>query len=319
MVPVFDEEQSLSELVRRVDEASASWDIDHEILFVDDGSRDRSFEIVEQLATERPNCRGIALSRNFGHQAAVSAGLAHAEGDAVVVLDADLQDPPEVIGALLDRWREGYQVVYAERTRRKEGLFKRAAYRVFYRLLASISQVEIPLDAGDFCLLDRQVVTALAMDFPETDRFVRGLRAYAGFRQVGVPYERAARERGRSKYSLFALFRLAISGLVGFSFVPLRLASLLGFLVALPSFLLVAFFLSQRLIGFSAFGRNATETPGIATLAIGLFFLSGVILMMLGILGEYIARIFIEVKRRPPFLVARKVGWSLPSGDEEHR
>jgi dolichol-phosphate mannosyltransferase len=262
---------------------------------------------MEEMANRDPRVRVIKLSRNFGHQAAISAGLRHAEGAAVIVLDGDLQDPPEEVRRFLAEWRAGYDVVYAIRRHRKEGFLKRAGYTTFYRVLARMADIPIPMDSGDFCLMDRKVVDALVRELPENVRFVRGLRAYVGFRQVGVECERHARAAGDAKYTLLGLIRLAVSGLVGFSFLPLRLATALGFLVAIPSFLLGTFFIVHRVFGFPVFGRYATETPGLASLAVGLFFLCGVMLIIMGILGEYIGLIYVEVKRRPSFIVEREI------------
>jgi dolichol-phosphate mannosyltransferase len=302
VVPVHNEEPALPLLLARLRECARDWQEDYEIVFVDDGSTDRSYAALVEAARGDPRLRVVKLTRNFGHQAAVSAGLASVRGDATVIMDADLQDPPEVIPRFLEEWRRGHKVVYGIRTHRKEGLFKRAAYSLFYRALHRISDIRIPRDSGDFCLMDREVIQILN-GMPEQVRFVRGLRAYAGFSQVGVRYERAARAAGRESYTLPRLFRLAADGLFGFSMFPLRLASYLGFLIALPSFLLVLFFIAQRIFSFRVFGRDATEVPGIATLAIGLFFMGGLILIMLGIIGEYLGRIYIEVKGRPPFIV----------------
>lgn len=307
VVPIFDEEQTLPLLRERLLASAPSWQEEWEVVLVDDGSRDRSLERMEQMALDDPRFRVIKLSRNFGHQAAISAGLRHAEGDAVVVLDGDLQDPPEEVGRLVARWREGHDVVYAIRRERKEGLAKRIAYATFYRVLAWMSDIQIPVDSGDFCLMDRKVVDALVRELPENVRFVRGLRAYVGFRQTGVEIERHSRAAGEPKYTWRGLAKLAVSGLFGFSFVPLRLATTLGFLVAVPSFLMGVFFIVHRVFGFPVFGRYATETPGLASLAVGLFFLAGVMLIILGILGEYVGLIYLEVKRRPSFIVEREI------------
>ena len=223
-------------------------------------------------------------------------------------MDGDLQDPPEELPIFLEKWRDGYQVVYAVRTERKEGVLKRSAYRAFYRLLRSISDVEIPLDSGDFCLIDRKVVDVLTREMPERIRFVRGLRAYAGFQQIGIPYRRSARAAGEAKYTYRKLMRLAVDGLFGFSMLPLRIASVLGALIAVPSFLVGIYFVLHRTLGFPVMGRFATETPGLATLAVGLFFIGGLILVMLGVIGEYIGRIYLEVKRRPQFIVEAVYG-----------
>lgn len=303
VVPVHNEEPVLPLLLERIRSASAAWAEDYELVFVDDGSTDRSLEIAMRAAETDARISVVKLSRNFGHQAAITAGIQQAAGDAVITLDADLQDPPEEIPRLLQKWREGYQVVYGVRTQREESFPKRAAYSIFYRALHSISDFEIPLDSGDFCLLDRKVVDALNDLVPERVRFVRGLRAYVGFKQTGVPYKRAARVAGTPSYSFSSLLKLAIDGLFGFSMLPLRLASYLGFIIAIPSFLVGLYFVIHRIFNFPVFGHRATETPGLAALAVGLFFLSGMILIILGIIGEYLGRIYIEVKHRPQYVV----------------
>lgn len=310
VIPVFNEEENLPLLWSRITESAAElWGgEDFEAVFVDDGSSDRSVEILTALSQDHPEIRVVKLSRNFGHQAALAAGLHHARGDAVVLMDADLQDPPEVVASFLQRWREGWDVVYAVRKARKEVFWKRWSYGLFYRILRSLSNVDIPLDSGDFCLMDRRVVQVIKNEMPEQTRFLRGLRAYAGFKQVGVPYDRPERAGGEAKYSFSDLAQLAISGVVGFSFVPLRIATWIGFLVAVPSFLVGLFFLIHRVFGFPFLGRYATETPGLATLVVGQFFLGGLILIMLGILGEYIGRIYLEVKKRPSFIVDEIIG-----------
>ena len=307
VIPIYNEEETLPLLRDRLVGAAPSWQEDWEVILVDDGSSDRSPELMAGLAAADGRIRVIKLSRNFGHQAAITAGIRHAEGDAVIVLDGDLQDPPEELHRFLAKWREGYDVVYAVRRQRKEGLLKRFAYATFYRVLAWMADIQIPLDSGDFCLMDRKVVDAMVHELPENVRFVRGLRAYVGFRQVGVEYERQARAAGEAKYGLRGLMKLAVSGLVGFSFLPLRLATYLGFVVAIPSFLLGIFFVVHRVFGFAVFGRYATETPGLASLAVGMFFLSGVMLIIMGILGEYIGLIYLEVKRRPSYIVEREI------------
>jgi dolichol-phosphate mannosyltransferase len=303
VIPIYDEEENIDNLYARLTVSAPTWNDDYEILLVDDGSKDSSLAMMRAYAEKDSRVRVIKLSRNFGHQPAISAGIQEAKGDAVVIMDGDLQDPPEELYRFLDKWREGYDVVYAVRTKRKEGFFKKIAYKTFYRMLAWISDIEIPLDSGDFCVMDRKVINTIVNEMPEQVRFVRGLRAYAGFKQVGVTYERAERAAGEVKYTFKKLVELALDGLFGFSNFPLRMATYLGFTIAIPSFLVGIFFILHRLIGFKVFGHSPEETPGTATLAVGMYFLGGVILIILGILGEYIGRIYIEVKRRPFFVI----------------
>jgi len=303
VIPIFNEEENLQNLYSRLTAAAPSWNEDYELVFVDDGSADKSLDIMKAFVKADSSVRIVKLSRNFGHQPAISAGIQEAKGDAVVIMDGDLQDPPEELHRFLEKWREGYQVVYAIRTKRKEGFFKRIAYSAFYRMLAAISEIDIPLDSGDFCVMDRKVVNAIVKEMPEQIRFVRGLRAYAGFKQVGVKYERAERAAGEVKYTFKKLMELALDGLFGFSNVPLRLATYFGFVIAIPSFFIGIFFVMARIIGFKILGHTPAEIPGTTTLTVGMFFLGGVTLIILGILGEYIGRIYIEVKRRPFFVI----------------
>ena len=302
VIPIFNEEEVLPALIARLLAAANEWDRPYEIIFVDDGSEDDSVEVIRNLTLGRANVRLVQLSRNFGHQPAISAGIQAAEGDAIILMDGDLQDPPEVLIEFIKKWEEGYEVVYAIRAKRKENLLKRASYKVFYRLMNRISNLDIPLDSGDFCLMDRKVVRELK-DLPENIRFVRGLRTYVGFRQTGLKYERDARAAGKPKYSYRKLFGLALDGIFGFSLMPLRIASYMGLIIAIPSFLLGLFFIIHRIFNFKLFGYSPTDTPGLASLATGIFFLGGVTLIILGIIGEYLGRIYIEVKRRPPYVV----------------
>ena len=243
VIPIFNEEECLPLLHRKLMSASPLWKEEYEVVLVDDGSKDGSLPIMLYMVQKDKRFRVVKLSRNFGHQGAISAGIAQARGNAVVIMDGDLQDPPEELPKFLKKWREGYEVVYAIRTKRKEGLLKRMAYAFFYRSLALISDIEIPLDSGDFCLLDKKVVTALKQDLPENIRFVRGLRAYAGFRQIGVTYERDERAAGEVKYTFRKLLKLATDGVFGFSTLPLRLATYMGLFISVVSFAIGMFFI----------------------------------------------------------------------------
>jgi glycosyltransferase involved in cell wall biosynthesis len=295
VVPLYNEEGNVAELHRRLSGALGASSATYEIVLVDDGSRDATPGVIDELAERDPHLTVLHLSRNFGHQSAVSAGLAHARGRAVVVMDGDLQDPPEVIPQFVARWREGYDVVYAVRRRRKEGAGKRLGYFAFYRLLGAISDLDIPLDSGDFCLMDRRVVEALN-NLPERKRFVRGLRTFVGFRQVGLAYERAARESGRPKYTFRALVGLAIDGLVSFSSYPLRLVTYLGLAVALMAVGLTVWVFTD------AYTRQSAPHGWASTMVVVLF-MGSVQLISLGIIGEYIRLIFLEAKERPTYIV----------------
>jgi dolichol-phosphate mannosyltransferase len=303
VIPLFNEEENVDQLYKRLTAASPLWQDEYEILFVDDGSFDNTFPMLMKICDVDKHIRIVKLSRNFGHQAAISAGIKNAKGDAVVIMDGDLQDPPEELPKFLAKWREGYHVVYAIRTKRKEGFFKKMAYRSFYRLLKVISNIDIPLDSGDFCVMDKKIVKVLNYDITEQSRFVRGLRAYSGYKQIGIEYERAERAAGEVKYTFKKLMKLAIDGLLDFSTFPLRIATYLGLFISLPSFFVGIFFIIHRIFNFKVLGYSPSDTPGLASLAVGVFFIGGVILLILGIIGEYIGRIYFEVKRRPFYIV----------------
>jgi len=312
VVPLFNEQETLPKFYERATAALSRTGESYEIIFVDDGSRDATLDELRQLASRDERVRVLSFSRNFGHQTAVTAGMNYAKGDAVAVIDGDLQDPPEVVPQLMKRWREGYHVVYAIRRTRKENLFKRAAYLLFYRLLRSMSYVDMPLDAGDFAIMDRRVVDLLN-DMPERNRFVRGIRAWVGFKQIGYEYDREPRFAGQSKYPLSKLFRLAYDGVISYSFVPLRMVTQLGFLISLVAFLLIVYFLGLRIL----FGRELLV--GWTSTIVVILFLGGVQLISLGILGEYVGRIFDEVKRRPLYVVKEELGFGTQAASEGRR
>jgi dolichol-phosphate mannosyltransferase len=300
VVPLYNEEENLPELYRRLTCCLEQQMFDYELVFVNDGSKDATPATIDGLSATDPHVVGLHLSRNFGHQAAVSAGIDHARGRAVVVMDGDLQDPPEVLPQLIECWREGYDVVYAVRQNRKEGPLKRLGYFLFYRLLRLISDLDIPLDSGDFCLMDRKVVAALKA-LPEKVRFVRGLRTFVGFRQTGLHYDRAARNAGRPKYSFLALFRLATDGLISFSNYPLRLVTHLGFVTISLALVLSIWVLADAV-------ANQSAPHGWASTMVVVLFMGAIQLLSLGIMGEYMRRIFIESKGRPTYVVARIQG-----------
>jgi dolichol-phosphate mannosyltransferase len=301
VVPVFNEQQVLPAFFARLQAALASLTDPAEVVFVDDGSSDATPSILDAWAASDPRVRVLHLTRNFGHQAALTAGIDHATGDAVVLIDADLQDPPELIPLFHARWREGHQVVFGQRRRSNEGALKRIVYHSFYRILHALANIEIPLDSGDFSLMDRAVVDRLR-ELPERTRFLRGLRSWVGLRQTPVDYERPARASGDSKYTLPKLLKLAFDGIFSFSAAPLRLALLLGALVSLAGFVLIGVLFYLRL-------AHAFDLPGWTSLMVVVLFLGGIQLLSVGIVGEYIARIYEEVKNRPVYLVARAVGY----------
>lgn len=302
VLPIYNEEPVLATLHARLTAAAASWGIAYEVIAVDDGSMDGTSQILAALHSKDPRWKVLSLSRNFGHQTAVSAGLHYSRGDVVAVLDADLQDCPEELSRFLAKWREGCDVVYAVRTRRKESLWKRTCYWAFYRLLGMVSAVNIPLDSGDFCVMDKRVVDVLR-SMPERNRFIRGLRSWAGFRQEGIAYERAARHAGEPKYSFVKLLRLAADGILSFSSLPLRLASAVGIgfcgLSVAGCVALVAWSVSDVTI----LGNRPGAAAGWTSLICAMLFLSGVQMLLIGIMGEYLARIFDEVHQRPPWII----------------
>lgn len=302
VIPVYDEEDNLPLLYARLMETLQAVEPDYEIIFVNDGSHDRSPAILSELAEQDCRLVVVDLARNFGHQVAISAGIDYARGQAVIIMDADLQDPPEVLPAFIARWREGHDVVYAIREKRKEGWLKNTAYALFYRLLQRIASIQIPLDAGDFCIMDRRVVDLLVA-MPERNRFVRGIRSWVGLDQVGLAYERQARYSGRPKYTFSRLLYLALDGLISFSYIPLRAISILGFGVSFVSMLLAVSYTLQRLT------RGLTP-PGFATTIVAIFFLAGIQLITIGVIGEYVGRIFEEVKRRPLYVVRKVVSYA---------
>ena len=303
VIPICNEQAALPELHGRLTATLREIGHNYEVIYVDDASSDNSIPILVKMSLEDSHVRVISFSRNFGHQAAISAGIQHASGDGVIVMDGDLQDPPEVLPQLTEKWAEGYEVVYGIRTQRKEDVFKRAAYALFYRLLRRISYLDIPLDTGDFCIMDRSVADILRV-MPERNRFVRGLRTWAGYRQIGIEYERAKRSTGKPKYNLAKLLKLAYDGLITFSYFPLQLSTKLGFLF---SFLAMAF---AALIIFLKVTLGFTPQGWASTIVV-ILFISGLQFFILGIFGEYIARIFEEVKGRPQYIIKTMYGFDV--------
>ena len=296
-IPVFNEEAVVPELVRRT---TAVLDGipggPHEIVVVDDGSSDRTMELLEKAAEKDPRIVLVSLSRNFGHQTALGAALDQVSGDVAVLLDGDLQDPPEAVPTLLDWYRQGYDVVYVRRTNRKESWWLRACYYLFYRLLAALSSVQLPLDAGDFGLMSRRVITEMRR-MPEQHRYLRGLRTWVGFRQIGIPMERSARHAGRTKYSPLKLLKLASDGIFAFSIAPLRAAAVLGAGAIGISFLFAL---------YSLYAKFRMHSPqGFTALILAVMFFSGLNLFFLGIIGEYVGRVYEETKGRPHYVVLK--------------
>ncbi|HEX5072834.1 MAG TPA: glycosyltransferase family 2 protein [Gemmatimonadaceae bacterium] len=296
VIPVYNEEATLDTLFSTLRDRLAALAVSYEVVLIDDGSRDRTGEMIAEMTRRDRRFRSVQFSRNFGHQAAVTAGLHFARGSAVVVMDADLQDPPELLGSMIARWREGYHVVYAQRIKRHaEGVLKRGIAFAYYRLLQRLTDVDIPADTGDFCLMDRRVVDLLNR-MPERNRYLRGMRAWLGFRQTAVPFERPPRVAGEPKYTFFKSLGLGINGIVGFSRVPLRIATYLGLTASAFSILLTVWAVYQRFVG-------SETVRGWASTLVVILLLGGAQLLMIGIVGEYLSRIYDEVKQRPMYVI----------------
>ncbi|HPC06891.1 MAG TPA: glycosyltransferase family 2 protein [Anaerolineaceae bacterium] len=297
IAPVFNEKDCIGTLVQRVGEVMDTTGEPWELVIVDDGSQDGSTDIIRRLAKEDKRVRAIIFARNFGHQIAVTAGMDYSHGDAVIIIDADLQDPPEVMLEMIQRWKEGYQVVYGVRSEREgETWFKKTTASLFYRMITRITDVKIPLDTGDFRLMDRSVVKVMN-SMREKHRFLRGMSSWVGYRQIGVSYHRAARFAGETKYPLKKMLKLALNAVTSFSYFPLQLATYMGFISAGISIVAIPIVIIMRLTGSQAFFGQATTL-------LAVLFLGGVQLISLGILGEYIGRIYDEVKGRPLYIVS---------------
>lgn len=301
IIPIYNEQDTLPVLHSRLIAALNPLDESFEVILVDDGSSDHSFELMKRIHAQDSRFKVLRLSRNFGHQIAISAGLDFARGDAVILMDGDLQDPPELLPRMIAKWREGYEVVYTVKTSRKENSLKRFAFKSFYRILHALSTIRIPLDAGNFSLMDRKVVDVLRQ-IPERHRYISGLRAWVGFRQFGIEYDRGERYAGKPQMSLGRLIQLALDGIFSFSNVPLRVASYIGFASALVAFAGGLFVIYEKLFTNKAILGWAST---ICTIA----FLGGLILMTLGVIGEYIGRIYDEVKQRPLYIISEGLGF----------
>jgi dolichol-phosphate mannosyltransferase len=303
VVPAFNEEANVESMHRRVSQALDSVVESLEIIFVDDGSSDGTWRLVSDLAARDPRVCGIRFARNFGHQAALTAGVDAASGRAVVIIDGDLQDPPEIIPEMVARWREGAEVVYGQREEREgETWFKLATAALFYRILRGITNIEIPVDTGDFRLMGPRAVAAFRA-LPERNRFIRGLVSWIGFEQIAVRYKRQARTQGETKFPVRKMLRFALDGITSFSYFPLRLATWTGFAVSALAFLYILVVIVLKAVGIS--------WPGYSSLMASILFLGGVQLLMIGIMGEYLGRIFDEVKRRPLYLVGERTDGDL--------
>jgi dolichol-phosphate mannosyltransferase len=303
ILPVYNEQENIESLYKRVTKVFIGLKEDYEIIFVNDGSIDKTLDVLADLYKKNNKVKIINFSRNFGHQTAVTAGLNFSSGEEVAILDADLQDPPEILPKFFAKIEEGFDVVYAIRKKRKENIVKRFFYSLFYKILHLIASVDIPLDSGDFCVLSRRMVKTIN-SFPERNRFIRGLRSWAGFKQIGIEYEREKRFAGESKYGMKKLFKLAFDGIFSFSFIPLQIMFALGS---------VSLFLSIIGIFFAVYMRFFTtaysKVPGFATTTILIMFVGGLQLFSIGIVGEYLRRVYDEVKQRPQYIIESKIGF----------
>jgi glycosyltransferase involved in cell wall biosynthesis len=304
IIPIYNEEEDITEMYRRLHHVMEQLDGDVELILIDDGSRDRSLKMMRELHHRDNRVHYLSLARNFGHQIAVTAGLNFVQGKCIIVMDADLQDPPELILTMLEKWHQGYQVVYAQRiSRQQESRLKRLTAYLFYRILRRLAKVDIPVDTGDFCLMDRQVVDILN-SMPERNRYIRGLRAWVGFRQTSVLFERNPRFAGDVKYTFGKSLSLAIDGIISFSTVPLRLATYLGIISAAIAMIMIILVLYWRIFA------PVSHLIGYTLITISMFFLGSVQLICIGILGEYIGRIYEEVKGRPLYTLKETGGFT---------
>jgi glycosyltransferase involved in cell wall biosynthesis len=299
IIPVYNEEKNIPDLITQLFQVFENLKCEYEIIFVDDGSTDGSRKSLSEYSKDSKHLKVVFLSRNFGQQAAYTAGMRHSSGDIIVLMDGDLQDPPTLIPSFIEKIDSGYDVVYAVRLNRQENILKRASYFIFYRVLKFITPFDIPLDSGDFGAITRRVADHLNT-MPEKNRFLRGLRSYVGFKQIAISYKRKNRISGEPKYNFFKLLGLASDGIFGFSLLPLRLATISGFFVSFLAILYGIKVIAWRL-------TSDDELPGWATLATALTFLGGLNLLFLGIIGEYIGRIFAQVNSRPEYIVSDKL------------
>jgi glycosyltransferase involved in cell wall biosynthesis len=307
VIPCMNEQEVLRETNQRIVEFLNQASVNFEIIYVDDGSTDSTPDVLRELQAQDARLRVVRFSRNFGHQIAITAGLEHTSGDAVVIIDADLQDPPEVILEFLAKWLDGYDVVYGVRTEREgETVFKLWTSKFFYRFISQLSDTRIPIDTGDFRLLDRRVVASL-LTMPERDRFVRGMVSWVGFSQVGVPYRRASRAAGSTKFSLFKMVRFALDGIFSFSILPLRLATWTGFAASGLALLGIIIVLLDKFFAIPGMVKGWSST------VIAVLFIGGVQLICLGIIGEYVGRIYGESKHRPLYVVRERMGFDAHS------
>ena len=301
IIPILNEQDNIVKTIHRI-MTSVPSKYEFEIIFIDDGSTDSTLDILKSQKNRNKCIKCISLSRNFGHQAALTAGLEYAKGQYIAILDGDLQDPPELIPEFIKYLEKGYDLVYGIRTKRKENILKKLSYFSFYRLLRFLSDIQIPLDSGDFCAMNRNFLNSINV-LPEKSRFIRGLRAYVGFRQYGYAYERDIRSSGYPKFSFKKLLQLALDGIFNFSGKPLNIATYLGLTVSLVSILIGILILLQFIYDIKILGYSPSDIPGYTSLIVLFLFISGIQLLTIGILGNYISRVFVETKKRPVYFI----------------
>ncbi|MES2566578.1 MAG: glycosyltransferase family 2 protein [Bacteroidota bacterium] len=311
VIPTYRSENNLPVLLDRICQVFRQENMDFEILVVDDNSPDNTLTYLKKISNEQPKIKVISLARNFGQQVAISAGLKHIKGDAVIIMDDDLQDPPEFIPQLIRKWEEGYDIVYAIKTNRKEGALKRLGYKLFYKILSKLSDIKIPQDSGDFCIMSKHIVTILN-NMSERDRFVRGLRAWVGHKQIGIECDRGKRYSGEPAYTLSKMIKLSLDGVLSFSNKPLKLTSWFGFIMSFFAFIGIILTTLQKIVTYYYPDNALAVWPGMSSILLSILLIGGVQLISIGILGEYIGRIFNEVKQRPLFLIKETVGIDSP-------
>jgi len=304
IVPCFNEQDVILDTYNEINNVLSANHFDIEIIFIDDGSVDDTFSILHEISEKDSRVKIISFSRNFGHQAAVTAGLDHSTGDVVSIIDADLQDPPDVIISMIDEWKKGAKVVYGVRKNRKESIYKKVSYYIFYRLYSAISDISVALDSGDFCLIDREVVDKIN-SLPEKNRFVRGLRSWVGYDQVPVYYNRQKRQAGKPKYTIAKLLNLALDGVFNFSSKPLVAVFYAGIITSLLSLFLAIFYLIYRVFNLEFMGSYSSESQGFTTLVVLILLIGGLQILTVGIIGQYISRIYQEVKSRPSYVIKK--------------
>lgn len=302
VIPVYNSENIQKELYTRLVKVLSKCNNNYEIIFINDGSQDNSIENLKRLCLNDKKVKLIDFSRNFGHQSAITAGFEKASGDIIAVIDDDLQDPPEILPTFIDKLNAGYDVVYGIRKKRKENFFRRSVFHVFYRILGLLSSHDIPFDSGDFCVMNRKVLENLNR-FQETNKFIRGIRSWIGFRQIGIEYERDARYEGSSQYTLKKYYKFALDAILSFSYLPLRISTLFGLFVAGFSFFYGLYIIIKKFRGL------IENVPGFTTLLVTTAFIGGVLLICLGIIGEYVARIYDEIKKRPQYIIKDEKGF----------